>query len=119
MACDVARNGKHEMSIGLFEGMALRSVRAGRMSRRDMVTLFRGIRAHRSAWRSGAELPEAPRRVARSFGLSAFYATWRFSIEQPLLFLVGGVCVLPAMPLLFWTMGRWVMRAIHFAPGAA
>ncbi len=108
------------MSIGLFDAWALRSMYAGTLSRRDVVVLIRTMRAHRDAFDAGGEFPIPARRITRSWRLTTMYAMWRFSFEQPALFVFGGLCLLPAIPLFVWTLSRWVIRLIqHLQMGSA
>jgi len=101
--------------VRFFAGLMLMLQRAGRLRGTQVRALLRLMRAYAAAWLNVEPLPVPPRWVTRPGLPLVLWAAWRVSFENPTLFVIGMIALVPAIPMLFYTVGRVCWRLVRLA----
>lgn len=92
-----------------FIWLMLRLKRHRRLSGAEVRGLLRLMRLHAQ----NEPMPQTlPSWAMRSWPL-VVWAAWRVAQQNPALFFLGLVSMTPAIPIFFFTVGRWVWRAVR------
>lgn len=91
--------------MSLFDRIVMWQLRRGWLRQAQARTLLRLTRQYRQAWHSGEPLPSLPKPLARLWAVQVTWAAHRLSLEQPLVFVWGALCALPAAALTLYWLG--------------
>lgn len=114
MVKSLARRGQQvsTMTATAIDRVLMHAYHTHKLSLRDVMVMKRTVLLHAHALATGQASPELPRRVTKSLRMTFYFAAWRFSVQHTVLFVLGSLCMLPALPILLWTLGRWVSRTM-------